>query len=65
MIDDSLLLSLFLAAERRRRDEGWTDLGLDQLDRGNTNHILNATSFNANAAGTEQGGSSQNYQDQS
>jgi hypothetical protein len=22
-----------IAAERRRREEGWTDLGLDQLDR--------------------------------
>ncbi len=27
---------VFLAVERRRREEGWNDLGLDQLDRNGT-----------------------------
>jgi hypothetical protein len=59
-----LLLYLFLylyfyisttAAERRRREEGWTDLGLDQLDRNNYNNNSNtATGANQhpNAAST-------------
>lgn len=28
--------TFLLAAERRRREEGWNDLGLDQLDRTGT-----------------------------
>jgi hypothetical protein len=44
----------FSAAERRQREEGWNDLGLDQLDsRGNwtaTNNFLNSTGTNTTAA---------------
>ena len=41
------MINLVIAAERRRRDEGWTDLGLDQLDRGGNNNANEQSSSTA------------------
>lgn len=49
------------AAERRQREEGWNDLGLDQLDsRGN----WSAASSNNNNQGTPAGPNNAPQQDQ-
>lgn len=58
----SLLLQMDLAtkaAERRRREEGWNDLGLDQLDSRNGNNpwsLSNAANWNSNHDHHDTGG---------
>ena len=44
----------FLAAERRRREEGWNDLGLDQLDSNNPWSHSNGQNWNTATGNNQQ-----------